>query len=100
MQFLYMARRDKKIAEVLAVAESDGKSIYKRNLQTNSINLNNDKKFQLDSHYFPNRMDWELIVEEAPSYASLRENLKKRGYKFVPGGFTHLWPKSDEKFIK
>jgi len=87
MQFLYMARRDKYTIDVIASVQSNNKPFYKRNLQLNQIILNNEHKFKLEKIYHPNRMDWELIIEEASSFSELRDILRKRGYKFVPIGY-------------
>jgi len=99
MQFLYMARRDKFTVEFISTSDSKNKDFYKRNLQVNQINLNNEQKFQLEKIYYPNRMDWELIVEEAADINQIRDRLRKRGYKYVPTSFYHQIPKSQKVFL-
>lgn len=99
MQFLYMARRDRYTVEFISSANSAKKDVYKRNIQMNEILLDNNQKFELQKIYYPNRMDWELIVEEANDLNSLRESLKKRGYKFLPTSFYHQIPRSKKSFI-
>ena len=99
MQFLYMARRDKFTVEFISTSESKNKDFYKRNLQINQIHLNNEQKFKLEKIYYPNRMDWELIVEEAVDLNQVRDRLRKRGYKYVPTRFYHQIPKSQKNFL-
>lgn len=99
MQFLYMARRDKHTVEFISIASANKKNAYKRNLQIDEILIDDVKKFELQRIYYPNRMDWELIVEEASDFNSLRQSLKKRGYKFLPTNFSYKIPKNGKPFI-
>jgi hypothetical protein len=100
MQFLYMARRDKYTIEVVSTFRESQTKGYKRNLQIQNLTINDQQKFKLDQIYTSNRFDWELIVEDAPDYASLRKSLFMRGYKHVPSSHKELLPHPKQEFLK
>lgn len=95
-----MARRDKYTIEVVSTFRESTTNGYKRNLQIQNLTITDQQKFKLDQFYTAKHLDWELIVEDAPDYATLRKNLFIRGYKHVPSSHKELLPKPKSAFLK
>jgi len=94
MQFLFLAKRDKKHVVVLGAMES--KSNYsERKLITDAIqeltNLNDDHKFKIINYAYENRMHYDLYIQDFSNYFALKNNLIKNGYKGLPSGLQPLF---------
>ena len=77
--YLYLARRDKKGAKLVASFQSEAELVT-RVPNIKSLNLPAKLEKQIEKIAYDNRMEWELWIETVDSYESLKKNLYKRGY--------------------
>ena len=80
--YLYLARRDKRGIQILAVLDGDQRTGRVSDIK--SLGLSPNMLAQVERQVYENRMMWELFVEGAADYISLRNSLYKRGYTGLP----------------
>jgi hypothetical protein len=90
--YLYLARRDKKGIKILTVFPHAKDNAYTRIKDVKLLGLPNDFTATLEDVIHTDRMLWELFLECADSYGSLKEILQKRGYSNLPMHLTSLCP--------
>lgn len=81
--WIYMARRDKTGIKILS--QFKGKKIMPtRIMSLPELKLPTDYEDVLSKIIYENRMMYEPWIESASDYASLRSQLKARGYTNIP----------------
>lgn len=81
--WIYLARRDKTGIRILS--QFKGKKIMPtRVLNLPDLKLPTDYQDVLSKIIYDNRMMYEPWMESASNYASLRDQLKSRGYTNIP----------------
>ena len=81
--FLYLARRDKSSVRLLATFP--GKTFPATKVKNlDELDISASIKKEMQKEVKDNRMLWQLWIEGASSFAELRGELLKRGYKNVP----------------
>jgi hypothetical protein len=91
MQYLYLARRDKKAVELLGVFNnSQNKSNLVRVHNIESLKLTAEQKFLLENYYLDRKMMWELLIEDFSDFTDFRNQLSARRYDNLP---RHMAPK-------
>lgn len=80
--YLYLARRDKKGAKLVARLQSSI-DVVSRVENIGLLNLPPNIENDVKKIAYDNRMQWELWIETIDSYESLRKSLAKRGYTQV-----------------
>ena len=81
--YLYLGRRDKTGIRLLAILKGE-ETLATRIDDINGLGLPSSWTSQLSNIVYENRMLWELWLESADSWDSLRSTLKTRGYTNVP----------------
>ena len=95
--YLYLARRDKKGIRVLSVI--NGKDYFPPTRVNNVEELSLPSKMEsiISKEILENKMLWELWVEGAENYDSLRKGLKKRKYKNLPLSYSSVCQEYESK---
>lgn len=82
--YVYLARLDKKGIKVLATMSHNTKVYPTRVNDVRTLGLSRDLAHRVAAEQNQNRMDYELFVESAPSFESLKKSLTERGYNNLP----------------
>lgn len=84
--YVYLARRDRKGVKFLGGFPHANKVYPTKISEADIPKLSSDQKTsnELVSAIRENRMEYEMIIETAPSFDSLRSSLVKRGYSKIP----------------
>lgn len=80
--YLYLGRRDKRGAKLVARFKSEVELIT-RVTNVKSLNLPTNLEKQIEQIAYENRKDWELWIETVSTYETLKKKLYKRGYSNV-----------------
>lgn len=81
--WLYLARRDTKGIRVLTVFQGREQPAI-RITDLSILQLPSSWEAEIGQIVEDNRLLWELFIESAKDYETLRQNLKKRGYTSLP----------------
>lgn len=80
-----MARRDKTAVELLGVCENASTKSYLHRIDSlEELNLPDADYHKLKNFYQPQRMLWELIVQDCKDFNEFCDTLRKYGYKNLP----------------
>ena len=95
--YLYLARRDKKGIRVLSVIS--GNEYFPPTRVGNLEELGLPRKMEsiIAKEVLENKMLWELWIEGAENYISLRNALKKRRYKNLPTSYSSVCQEYENK---
>lgn len=103
--YLYLARRDKKGAKLVANVKSNIE-IATRVPDVKTLNLPPEIEKNVEKIVYENRMEWELWIETVDTYKELKDKLYKRGYSQVSVSpipmlaFANSKPVNDKKLEK
>lgn len=103
MQFLFLAKRNKKHVVVLgAMASNSNYSERKLITDVNQelANLKDEFKFKISEYVYQNRMYYDLYIQDFPNYFALKNNLLKTGYKGLPSGLQPLFFTINEPVVE
>jgi hypothetical protein len=81
--WLYLARRDSKGIRVLTVLRGRNQPAL-RITDMSVLQLPSSWEAEIRQIVEDNRLQWELFIESADDYDTLRQNLKNRGYTSLP----------------
>ena len=95
--YLYLARRDKKGIRVLSVISGNDYFPPTRVNSIEELGLPDKMKSVISKEILENKMLWELWIEGAENYASLRNALKKRRYKNLPSSYSSICQEYEKK---
>jgi hypothetical protein len=94
MQFLYLAKRDKKNILVLG-AMNNNSAFSEKKLITDVTkelqNLTDEFKFKISSYAYQNRMHYDLFIQDFANYFAFKSYLTRNGYTGVPSGLQPLF---------
>jgi hypothetical protein len=82
--WLYLARRDKKGLKLLAIFSNTPFIPATRVQDIKTLHLSQELETELVKTTFEQRMLWELWIETAESYDSLKKAMRVRGYSNLP----------------
>ncbi len=98
MQYLCLGKRDKNYIKILGVSkDNEVDSVYKRNINIFSLNLNEPEFFEIKLISEKDILNEELVVIQANSFAEARNLMIENGYKNVPHS-SSAKIKKEEKF--
>ena len=87
--YLYLANRNKNGIQLVTVLRGEKKVLAKiKEVETLKLPLLTERK--INKIILDNRMQYELWMESADSFADLTKKLKARGYKSIPTGVKFL----------
>jgi hypothetical protein len=94
MQFLYLARRDRKHVEVLGIMQN--KSIHsEKKLITNSMEtlskIGDEYRFKINNYAYSKRMDYDLFIQDFAHFDHFKTTMLSQGYKGLPSGLQPLF---------
>ena len=95
--YLYLARRDKKGIRVLSVISGNDYFPPTRVNNIEDLNLPSKMESIISKEILENKMLWELWIEGAENYDSLRKSLKKRRYKNLPLSYSSVCREYENK---
>lgn len=86
--FLCLARRDKSSVKILAMMGGEPRTC--RLSSTDQIRANEKALSKIQSIYSPNRLLWEMIIEQADDFTDLLARLRSKGYGSLPSNGSPL----------
>jgi len=94
MQFLFLARRDRKHVEVLGVMQN--KSIFsEKKLIANPMEalakIDDENKFKVTNYAFSKRMDYDLFIQDFANFDHFKQSMLSQGFKGIPTGLQPLF---------
>lgn len=95
--YLYLSRRDKKGIRVLSVINGNGYFPPTRINNIEELGLPPKMESTISKEILENKMLWELWIEGAKNYDSLRNALKKRRYKNLPLSYSSICQEYENK---
>lgn len=82
-QFLYMPRRDRK--SMILIMTLEGQNIPRTFIKDFSIlGFDKEKTETLEKFYQPYKMNYDIVIESANDFNSLKKRLLEKGFRNLP----------------
>jgi hypothetical protein len=91
--YLYLAKRNKQDLKLIIILQGP-KITHSRLKNINLLRLQPDIANSISDIIYQHRIEWEPWLESANTYAELRTNMEKRGYRNLPVKTEPLHPES------
>jgi hypothetical protein len=98
--YIYIANRNKDGIKILTTLTCSQKFNYTKINDVSKIGLESELENSIINYYDKYKMHWDLMIESADSFKSLKDSLKNRGFYNLPLFSSSLFQEKFEPVVK